>query len=117
MPMDTALREELRQLIEERLAALGQRAADSETRSQAVELDQARVGRLSRMDALQQQAMQDATEARNRVQLLRLQAALARIDDDDFGYCRECDEPIAPGRLRIDPAASLCVGCADLEGG
>ncbi|WP_415056414.1 TraR/DksA family transcriptional regulator [Halopseudomonas sp.] len=31
---------------------------------------------------------------------------------DDYGYCDACGEPVAPGRLRIDPAVSLCIGCA-----
>ena len=77
-----------------------------------VELDQQAVGRLSRMDALQNQAMARATGARRKTERARLQAALARLDEGEFGYCEDCGEEIAPGRLRLDPAATRCVSCA-----
>ena len=100
-----------RDRLEARLAELlagGERGAGSET----VELDQSRVGRLSRMDALQGQAMSRASDARRRAELGRVRAALARLDDGEFGSCADCDEPIAPARLEIDPAAERCIGCA-----
>ena len=77
-----------------------------------VELDQQRVGRLSRMDALQGQAMAQETARRRAVELQRIDAALARIDAGDYGYCARCDEPIEPPRLGLDPATPLCVACA-----
>ncbi|UAW98659.1 TraR/DksA C4-type zinc finger protein [Halopseudomonas nanhaiensis] len=110
--MDATLKAELKALILQRIEELEPSVDARAQRSENVELDQAKVGRLSRMDALQQQAMHDATQARSRNQLLRLQHALARLDQDDYGYCSECDEEIASGRLRIDPAVGLCVECA-----
>ena len=77
-----------------------------------VELDQTKVGRLSRMDALQAQAMAKASGARREQMLRKIEAALKRIDDDDYGYCKECDEPINPKRLDFDPTAVLCIDCA-----
>ena len=77
-----------------------------------VELDQTRVGRLSRMDALQGQAMSKATRQRRETELQRIAAALQRIESGDYGYCLECDEEIAAARLEIDPAAVLCINCA-----
>ncbi len=82
-----------------------------------VELDQARVGRLSRMDALQQQAMAVATDRRRGLELTRIAAALRRIEAGEFGRCRECDEEIAFARLEVEPAATLCVGCAEAKSG
>jgi DnaK suppressor protein len=79
---------------------------------QTVELDQARVGRLSRMDAMQAQAMSKETGRRRRNTLLRIEAALRRIEEGDYGYCQECGENIAPARLDIDPSAQLCIQCA-----
>jgi DnaK suppressor protein len=79
---------------------------------EAVELDQTRVGRLSRMDALQAQAMSLETGRRRRQKLLQIAAALKRIDDDDFGYCEDCGEEIASARLDADPTAELCIQCA-----
>ena len=77
-----------------------------------VALDQQSVGRLSRMDAMQQQAMSQATEATRKRNLVRIEAAERRIRDGDYGYCENCGEEIAEGRLKIDPMAELCVGCA-----
>jgi DnaK suppressor protein len=80
--------------------------------SSAVELDQARVGRLSRMDAMQMQEMSKATDVRRNGELRRVTAALARIDSGDYGYCVECGELIPAARLKVDMAATHCVPCA-----
>jgi DnaK suppressor protein len=77
-----------------------------------VELDQAKVGRLSRMDAMQAQAMAQASGVRREEMLRRIEAALKRIDNDDYGFCKECDEPINPKRLEFDPTVVLCIDCA-----
>lgn len=89
--------------------------ADTDTAADAantVELDQARVGRLTRMDALQQQAMSRENQRRRTRELKRIDQALRRIKDDEYGYCVECGEEIAENRLAVDPAAPLCIGCA-----
>lgn len=107
----------LRQLLEIKLAELNQFGVGMTSRDQAVELDQSKVGRLSRMDALQQQAMLDATRVRAERESARIQSALSRIDKGEYGLCIQCDEPIALGRLDVDPAAPLCIACASrLEG-
>lgn len=77
-----------------------------------VELDQQSVGRLSRMDALQVQAMAQAVEARRRNRMHQIDAALKRLEFDDYGYCVSCDEDIPTKRLEIDPATACCVNCA-----
>ena len=78
----------------------------------AVNLDQSRVGRLSRMDALQMQAMEQANEARRINEILRIQKALDKIKSDDFGCCDLCAEWIAIKRIQYDPSLLLCVDCA-----
>jgi len=96
-----------------KLRAELQAIAESGDESAAVvELDQTKVGRLSRMDALQAQAMAKASGERRVQMLRRIEAALKRIDDDEYGYCKECDEPINPKRLEFDPTATLCIDCA-----
>jgi len=82
---------------------------------QTVELDQTRVGRLSRMDALQAQAMSKETGRLRRQKLLQIESALKRIEEDDFGYCQECGEDIAPARLEVDPTVLLCITCASAK--
>jgi len=77
-----------------------------------VSLDQQSVGRLSRMDAMQQQAMNQATEHKRKYDLIRIEAAQRRLRDDEYGYCEDCGEEIPDGRLAIDPMAELCVNCA-----
>ena len=98
--------------IEARLTALDHEDALGEAGKATVELDQQAVGRLSRMDALQNQAMAQATGARRAAERQRLRAALARLDEGEYGYCEDCGDEIAEGRLRLDPAAAKCVDCA-----
>jgi DnaK suppressor protein len=80
--------------------------------SEVVELDQTRTGRLSRIDALQLQAMAKAGQARSQQQLQRIEAALQRLERGTYGECLDCGEPIAPARLEANPTVSLCVSCA-----
>jgi DnaK suppressor protein len=77
-----------------------------------VQLDQTKVGRLSRMDALQAQAMAKASGQRRAAQLREIDAALRRIDDGRYGDCERCEEPINPRRLDANPAVRLCIDCA-----
>ena len=76
-----------------------------------VELDQTQQGRLSRMDALQKQNMELATEQRRQQRLYVIDAALKRIDAGNFGFCVICDEAISLQRLAFDPAVACCVTC------
>ncbi len=85
----------------------------SDEASAVVELDQTRQGRLSRMDALQGQAMSKAVVARRQQQLTEIKLALKRIEMGEYGYCQQCDEQIARQRLDINPAVRLCIKCAD----
>ena len=79
---------------------------------ETVELDQSKVGRLSRMDAIQIQQMGLASERRRKNELNALDAALKRIEQDDYGICIQCGNEINPKRLEIDPAVTLCIQCA-----
>jgi len=81
--------------------------------ARTVELDQSRVGRLSRMDALQVQAMSLETQRRRQLELQRITAALHRMEEDEYGFCVKCGEEIAIERLELSPAAPLCITCAD----
>ena len=81
--------------------------------SKPVELDQTRVGRLSRMDALQGQAMSLESRRRRELELVRIAKALKRFELGEYGECQNCGEEIASGRLEIDPSAALCIRCAE----
>ncbi|MFQ5544251.1 MAG: TraR/DksA family transcriptional regulator [Nitrospiria bacterium] len=81
--------------------------------AKTVVLDQTSVGRLSRMGALQDQAMSIETNRRRDILLKRISGALQRIDQDEFGDCLRCDEEIDPKRLEIDPTSFFCIDCAN----
>ncbi|MEM7256378.1 MAG: TraR/DksA C4-type zinc finger protein [Pseudomonadota bacterium] len=100
-------------IISRQLQELESRRQELSDSTATVQLDQSRVGRLSRMDALQGQAMQLETQRRVEQQIKRLNAALLRVDTDDFGYCKACEEPIAEARLEMNPAVLFCIACAE----
>ena len=94
-----------------RLAALDAEDAAGAEGRRTVELDQQAVGRLSRMDALQSQAMAQAQARRRAAERQRIHAALARLAEGDYGYCTDCGEKIAEKRLAADPSIALCADC------
>lgn len=102
----------LKQLLLERQAELKARDKDGASWRGPVELDQQSVGRLSRMDAMQQQEMAQAEARRRTSDLARIEIALNRVTEGEYGWCAECGEAIAYKRLEIDPAAHLCIACA-----
>jgi len=104
--------EAIRRVLEDERADLLHVSEATAEEQRPVELDQQSVGRLSRMDALQVQAMAQALEARRQGRLLRIEAALQRLDTGDYGFCEECGENIPAKRLEIDPATERCVDCA-----
>lgn len=83
----------------------------------AVELDQTSVGRVSRIDAIQQQQMALASQRQRDEELVRIDAALQRVEDGSYGECLVCEELIALKRLEFDPAIATCVSCAAQRGG
>ena len=87
-------------------------AATADQSSQVVELDQTRMGRLSRMDAMQAQAMSQESGRRREMMLRKIAAAIERIDNGNFGLCQTCEEPIHRKRLEFDATALLCIQCA-----
>ncbi|WP_454061834.1 TraR/DksA family transcriptional regulator [Candidatus Nitrospira salsa] len=81
--------------------------------AQTVELDQTKIGRVSRMDALQSQAMAKESQQRRQIRKQRIETALQRIEKDIFGLCVRCEEEIHPKRLAFDPTVLLCITCAN----
>jgi DnaK suppressor protein len=95
-----------------RRAELVQAAAAHEDDRRPVQLDQTRMGRLSRMEAVQEQAMAIEIERRREVEMARIDAALERLAEGEYGSCVTCGEAIEPQRLELDPATPLCLACA-----
>ena len=104
---------EIRQAIVQQLEAL--RQVVTSDADQAVELDQARVGRLARMDAMQHQQIAKAQLATAKVALVRFTNVLAMFeaDPEEFGYCLHCGEVIPFRRLMLRPDSRICVPCLE----
>ncbi|MGC6472538.1 MAG: TraR/DksA family transcriptional regulator [Parvibaculales bacterium] len=103
-----------RQLLEAQARELQELNEATQSDTAPVELDQAAVGRLSRMDALQQQAMAEETRRRRLREIALIEAALDRIEEGEYGFCLTCGEAIPETRLHLDPAAAFCVAHARL---
>lgn len=99
--------------IAERLANLEAEEATARAGREQVTLDQTSVGRLSRMDALQRQAMAQATARRRSAEIARLTDAAQRLADtpEEFGWCEDCGEPVGMRRLEADPSLRRCMEC------
>ena len=98
-----------------RLESLGEEVRagmeSSKEASGVVELDTS-IGRLSRMDAMQNQQMALELRRRQEQQLQRITNALKRMDKGTYGLCGKCKEPISEGRLEVSPDVVMCVRCA-----
>ncbi|MGQ4879717.1 TraR/DksA family transcriptional regulator [Billgrantia sp. LNSP4103-1] len=105
--------EKITRQLEDAKALLVEQSDESKESRATVMLDQQSVGRLSRMDALQGQAMAKAEEERRQLAMRRIDAALARLDRGEFGECIECGEWIAVKRLEWDPTVLKCIHCAE----
>jgi len=95
--------------LEATLIELEQQVSAIHSRGAPVQLDQQAVGRVSRIDAIQQQQMAQANEIQVSQQILRIKKTL--LDPDEYGFCHECGESIGIGRLTIHPTAALCIHC------
>ena len=100
-----------RHALEEKRRDLENQLQIGDDAAQPVSLDQQSVGRVSRVDAIQQQQMALAGREQAAGQLRQVVQALQRIDDGVYGICLRCDEPIAAARLQAQPYARLCVAC------
>ncbi len=100
-----------RDILTDRLTSLDAEDAATLDAQKPVTLDQQSTGRLTRMDALQNQAMAQAQARRRAAERQKIHAALQRIEDGEYGYCTDCGEEIAPARLTADPAIALCLEC------
>ena len=74
------------------------------------------IGRLTRMEALSSQGVSENALNSAKAKLARLQTALEKVDQPDFGICIQCENPIPPGRIMAMPENVLCVPCAEKRG-
>ncbi len=70
------------------------------------------IGRISRMDAINNKSVIEASLRNRKKKLSRLQLALSKVDQPGFGLCSNCKKPINPKRLVLMPESSKCIRCA-----
>ena len=102
--------EELRAALVALEAELSAAVAGSQDAAATVELD-APIGRLSRMDAIQQQKMAEASREGMALRASQARAALSRFAEGQYGECVSCEEPVGYARLRARPEAPFCIAC------
>lgn len=98
-----------------RRAELESAIAGAKESAKPVELDQTVQGRVSRIDAIQQQEMILAAQRRRAADIDKIDSALQRLENGTFGVCITCGEDIAEKRLAFDPASLKCIACAAPE--
>ena len=103
--------EQLRSLLVEKQRELRAQISSRDASTKPVTLDQQSVGRVSRIDAIQQQQMAIANQQQTRQLLQHIELALQRIEAGEYGVCVQCGEPIAFARLQAQPTAILCIEC------
>ncbi|PCH91428.1 MAG: TraR/DksA family transcriptional regulator [Bacteroidetes bacterium] len=79
--------------------------------TQPIEPDDA-IGRISRMDAINNKSINEAALRTAVLKLNRLKDVLSKLHDKDFGVCRKCSKPIPIQRILLVPQAPFCVNCA-----
>ena len=114
--MDEENLKQIKQLLLKMKSELQEQEKTSKETAKPVELDQTKVGRISRMDAMQAQQMALNASRRRQLQLVKIESAFQRIDSGEYGYCLTCDEDIDIRRLKVDPTNTYCIECAERMG-
>lgn len=110
--MTPADQQAIKQHIQATLAELTETIAGLQEMVKPIAPDSA-IGRLTRMDAINTRGANERALQQAQLHEQQLQQALTRIDQDpNYGLCQECDEPIAPARLKLVPEALHCIECA-----
>ena len=100
-----------RKQLEELLVEIEQYLEKTEESAEAVSPDKS-LGRLSRMEAMQDQQLMLEARRRKKMQKVAVQSALKRIDHGQFGTCIFCGNLIPEDRLEVAPESSSCVNCS-----
>jgi DnaK suppressor protein len=103
--------QQLEDRLLEEIADTEQRVADLDKVVAPIAPDKA-IGRLSRLDAMQDKGVTEASLNQAREKLSRLETALQRIYDPEFGVCVTCQQDIPLERLLLMPQSTQCVNCA-----
>ncbi len=118
--MDITLIKQIKTIVKNQISELERQIDLTKKSSQTVELDQTLAGRVSRIDAIQQQKMAQSSFARDKKRLVKLNSILAKLSQQqqsgygDYGWCEECDEEIPIARLMVKPESKYCISCQQI---
>ncbi|NNF01369.1 MAG: TraR/DksA family transcriptional regulator [Bacteroidia bacterium] len=101
----------LKKAIDKKLARLREDVVELREQCKPISPDNA-IGRISRMDAINNRSVNEATLRQSENQLKLLEKAITEIDSKDFGLCRKCERVIPYGRLVAMPESDMCIACA-----
>lgn len=104
-------REEIRHRIEEEIEKVTRDIADLEELTRPISPENA-IGRISRMDAINNKSVNEASLNQARARYSNLIRALDGIDKPEFGVCIKCKQNIPLGRIMLMPHTNKCVNCA-----
>lgn len=111
--MTDGQRAEFKRFAAEEMAAIEREIPRLAEQVKPVAPDNA-IGRISRMDTIVNQSVVEVQLSKARVRLARLREAVKRVDEDEeFGLCLDCGEPIPMARLKAMPETNHCVDCAE----
>ncbi len=113
--MNKKEKSELEHCIKEKIESVKKDIKSYAELSKPVSPDNA-IGRITRMEAINSKSINEASLNKAKMTLSKLKTALKMIDDPDFGYCYECEEPIPFKRLLVMPETVHCVKCAENTG-
>ena len=112
--MDSSERKQVIASIDQQTSELQSQIEQLKNNIKPVAPDDA-IGRLTRMEAIASKGVNETNLNDCRLRLEKLQHCRQQVDDEDFGYCQSCDEPIPLARLLLVPDATVCVACAQKE--
>lgn len=109
--MTSDKKNEIRELVEAKIAKTEDKIAGYESMAQPITPENS-IGRISRMDAINNKSVVDAAIRTAKRKLAGLKNVLNTIDDDDFGICEKCGGDIPEKRIILMPESKNCVHCA-----
>ena len=109
--MTTEEKEAFKRTVEKKIVRLKKDIGELKELTQPIAPDSA-IGRVSRMDAINNRSINEAALRKKKIQLRKLEEAFANIDTPDFGRCIKCKAPIQPARILLMPESKVCVKCA-----
>ncbi len=109
--MNVKDKQEIKNRIDLEIESALEQIAELKLLTQPIAPD-ASIGRITRMDAINNKSVNDLLLAKTKNKLQKLESSKSFIDQDDYGLCRMCKQPIPLGRLMMMPESDKCVDCA-----